>query len=252
MIHAVGDIHGQIAELDRALALIDAVGEPAAPVVFLGDYTDRGPESRAVIDRLVAEQGEGRVFLRGNHDRMFLRFLADGTIADPAIKSGKSWLHPSLGGGTTLASYGVAVPAADTLARLGHDPRCDSTLARLLAEAREAVPASHRAFLDATVLLHDAGAQVFVHAGLRPGLPLASQTEDDLLWIREPFLSDRRDHGPIIVHGHTALDAPQHYGNRLNLDSGAGYDRPITAALLDGRDAWVLSGRGRRVLPSGA
>ena len=246
MIHAIGDIHGQIAELDRALALVDATGEAGAPIVFLGDYTDRGPDSRAVIDRLIAEQGPGRVFLRGNHDRMFTRFLRHGIIADPAIKSGKTWLHPSLGGGTTLASYGVAVPDGDTLARLGHDPRRAEDLARLLAEARACVPEAHLAFLENTRLTYRTDDHVFVHAGLRPGLPLADQTEDDLLWIREPFLSDPRDHGPLVVHGHTALDAPAHHGNRLNLDSGAGYGRPITAALLDGRRAWSLTGWGRR------
>lgn len=248
MIHAIGDVHGQLGELDRALALIAARGEAGAGVVFLGDYVDRGPDSRGVIDRLLAERGPGHVFLRGNHDRMFLRFLSDGTIADPAIKSGATWLHPGLGGGATLASYGVAVPDDDTLARLGHDPRADPILARLLSDARAAVPDAHRAFLAETLLLHDAGPQIFVHAGLRPGVAPSAQVEDDLLWIREPFLSDRRDHGALVVHGHTALGAPTHYGNRLNLDSGAGYGRPITAALIDGRDAWALDGSGRRPL----
>ncbi len=253
MIHAVGDIHGQIGEFDRALRLIDAVGEPDAPVVFLGDYTDRGPDSRAVIDRLIAEREarpHSRIFLRGNHDRMFMRFLSDGIIADPGIKSGKTWLNPALGGGTTLASYGVEVPDPDTLARLGHDSKTDAILMQVLAEARAAVPSAHIDFFDKTLLLHDAGAQVFVHAGIRPGVLLSGQTEDDLLWIRKPFLSERRDHGALIVHGHTALDAPQHYGNRLNVDSGAGHGRPITAALLEGRSAWALTKHGRQpILP---
>ena len=76
-------------------------------------------------------------------------------------------------------------------------------------------------------------------------MPLADQVEDDLIWIREPFLSDPRDHGYLIVHGHTALDAPQHYGNRVNLDSGAGFGRPLTTAVFEGRDCWLLTPKGR-------
>nr|WP_281494146.1 metallophosphoesterase family protein [Jannaschia sp. S6380] len=255
MIHAVGDLHGQIGELERALALIDAMGEAGAPVVFLGDYTDRGPDSRAVIERLIAgpEAGRDWIFLRGNHDRMFLRFLRflrDGTVADPAIRSGKTWLHPALGGGRTLAAYGVRVPGDEVLSRLGQEPGHDADLARLLDAARDRVPAAHRAFLEGTRMFHEAGDQVFVHAGLRPGVPLDEQVEDDLLWIREPFLFDPRDHGPLVVHGHTAVDAPEHRDNRLNLDSGAGFGRPVTAALIDGRAAWCLTDAGRApILP---
>lgn len=86
---------------------------------------------------------------------------------------------------------------------------------------------------------------MFVHAGVRPGVPLDAQVEDDLVWIRSPFLEDTRNHGALIVHGHTALDAATHHGNRVNLDTGAGYGRPITAAIFEGRDAFILTDEGR-------
>ena len=91
----------------------------------------------------------------------------------------------------------------------------------------------------------DMGAQLFVHAGIRPGVPLDQQTEDDLLWIRDPFLPDPRDHGPLIVHGHTALAQVRHYRNRLNIDSSAAYGGPLSAVVLDGRKAWLLTASGR-------
>ena len=107
------------------------------------------------------------------------------------------------------------------------------------------MPPAHRRWLADLPLFHRRDAAIFVHAGIRPGVPLAAQTEDDLLWIRAPFLEDPRDHGALVVHGHTALDAPSHYGNRLNLDSSAGYGGPLSAAVIEGRQAWLLTDRGR-------
>lgn len=236
--YAIGDIHGQLDLLREAHALIAAdraaIGDAEAPVVHVGDLVDRGPSSRGVIDMLRdgIEAGENWVVLKGNHDRMFETFLRDPAERDPGLRADLSWLHPRLGGATTLASYGVANAA-------------DRPIAKVHAEAVALVPASHRAFVGALATWYRRGEAVFVHAGIRPGVPMPEQTETDLLWIREPFLSDPRDHGFLVVHGHTALDSATHYGNRLNLDSGAGYGRPLSTVVIEGRAAWLLTPEGR-------
>ncbi|WP_121634092.1 metallophosphoesterase family protein [Tropicibacter alexandrii] len=252
MIYAVGDIHGQLAELERVLALIDADGGSRARVVFLGDYVDRGPDSRGVVDRFLKGLDEGRdwVFLKGNHDAMFQRFLSDGTVTDDHIKSGKLWLHPSLGGNTTLASY-LDMTAlmhdlgAPPIESFGFDPMPDALVLKVLSAVGAAVPEEHRAFFAELALWHEEDDKIFVHAGVRPGVPMGMQDPEDLFWIREPFLSDTRSHGALIVHGHTALEAPERYINRVNLDSGAGYGRPLTAAVFDEGGIFTLTERGR-------
>lgn len=236
-IYVLGDIHGEVAMLDMALDRIAADGGTDAPLVSLGDLVDRGPASRAVIDTLMQGQAAGRdwTVLKGNHDRMFHRYLADGRVHDPRVVSGVDWLNPRLGGVATLASYGVMVDE-------GRDP------ADLLADARSAVPAAHLAFLQSMPLHHRADGLLFVHAGIAPGVALDQQTEDDLLWIRDPFLNHIGAHPWMVVHGHTALEAPAHCGNRINLDSGAGYGRPLTVAVFEGGRVWTLEAEGRRPL----
>lgn len=236
--YAVGDIHGQTGRLRAAHALIAAdrarTGDATAPVIHLGDLVDRGPDSRGVIALLIAGIAAGapwRVLL-GNHDRMFATFLKDPTARDPGLRAEFSWLHPAIGGGATLASYGVANPS-------------DRPLAPVHAEALQAVPAAHRAFLDGLSLWIRRGPVLFVHAGLRPGVALEDQDPSDLVWIREPFLSDPRDHGFLVVHGHTALPAPAHFGNRVDLDTRAGYGGPVTAAVFEDRCVHVLTDAGR-------
>jgi serine/threonine protein phosphatase 1 len=230
MIYAIGDIHGQLAQLIHALTLIEADGGPDAEIVFLGDYTDRGPDSRGVIEVLTAGLAHGRAWtaIKGNHDRMFERFVTDGNQFDDRILSGRGWLDPALGGDKTLTSYGVDPSGRD-----------------VLNESRTAVPPAHLAFLRALPHWHRVGDLLFVHAGILPGVAMADQAEDDLLWIRGEFLTDMRDHGPLIVHGHTALDNPTAYRNRINLDGGAGYGRPLVPAVFEGRDCWLLTGQGR-------
>lgn len=233
-IYAIADIHGYRAALEEALARIEEdAGAEDAPVVFLGDLVDRGPDSRGVIDLLVRGIAEGRpwIVVKGNHDRLFERFLDRGAEHDPRIMSGLGWLAPQLGGPATLASYGVESagrPAAE-----------------VLAEAREAVPASHLLFLRARPLWHLAGNLLFVHAGIRPGVPLEDQTEDDLLWIRQPFLDHARPHPWLVVHGHTPVDYPRHYGNRVNLDAGAGFGRELVPAVFEEDGAFLLEPGGR-------
>jgi serine/threonine protein phosphatase 1 len=170
--------------------------------------------------------------LKGNHDRMFARFLASGQAADPRILSGRTWLDPRLGGPATLASYGIAGVS-------------DMSPKDLLEAARTAVPSDHLSFLEQLPTHLERGELLFVHAGISPGTALADQIEDDLIWIRDPFLSYRKPHPWLVVHGHTALDMPFHFGNRVDLDGGAGYGRQIHPAVFQGRDCWILTEGGR-------
>ena len=254
MIYAVGDIHGQRAELEKALRWIEADGGPDARIVFLGDYTDRGPDSRGVLEILSRGMAEGRnrVAIKGNHDRMFERFVEANDVHDDHIKSGKGWLHPALGGQRTLGSYDGGEPflhpmngGLATLLAYGVEIEEGARQDAVQSAARDLVPESHRTFIAGLPLWHREGELTFVHAGIRPGVPMEEQVEDDLLWIRDGFLEDTRDHGSLIVHGHTALDRPEAYPNRVNLDGGAGYGRPLLPAVFDGRDAWLLTGEGR-------
>lgn len=233
-IYAIPDIHGHNAMLDDALARIDRDGGPDARIVVLGDLVDRGPDSRAVIERLIDGQARGRPWtvLRGNHDQMFVDFLDHGSPKFRQIKSGLSWRDRRLGGAATLASYGVT----------------DKDDAAAWQAAQTAVPQAHRDWLAGLPLWHEAGELLFVHAGIRPGVPLADQTPDDLMWIREGFLDHEGPHPWLVVHGHTALDFPQYFGNRVDLDAGAGYGRPLWPAVFEGTDGWLLTERGRLAL----
>ncbi|THD76646.1 serine/threonine protein phosphatase [Thalassobius vesicularis] len=235
-IYAVGDIHGQLEMLETALSRIEADGGPDAKIVFVGDLVDRGAGSRQVIERLMQGQAEGRdwTVLSGNHDDLFVGFLERGADHDPRILSGVPWSGPRIGGKATLASYGMQ--------------DLDRPIEALLEEARQVVPPAHLAFLKGLPLHHEAGALLFVHAGIRPGVALKDQTRDDQMWIRGDFLNDTRAHPWLVVHGHTAVEAPEHHGNRVNLDSGAGYGRPITAAVFEGREVWTLEAKGRATL----
>jgi serine/threonine protein phosphatase 1 len=233
--YAIGDIHGQLSMLEAAHARIardrEETGDGSAPVVHLGDLVDRGPDSRGVIDFLIEEIAGGApwIVLRGNHDTMLLDLLTG------AVETAESYLGPRIGGIETLASYGV---------RMG----TFRSRRAILEDAKAAVPESHRRFLAGLPLLHAGSDVLFVHAGIRPGVPITLQDEADLLWIREEFLIDPRDHGPLIVHGHTPVEVPEHRGNRVNLDTGAGFGRRLTAAVFEGRDCWILEERGRERL----
>lgn len=235
-IYAVGDIHGHLDMLEAALTRIEADGGRDARIVFLGDLVDRGAESRQVIDRLMKGQAEGRnwTVLCGNHDDLFAGFLSSGAINDARIKSGVPWTGPRLGGLTTLASYGMT--------------DLDRPAEALWTEAKVTVPQEHLDYLQGLPdhqLIDDI---LFVHAGIRPGIPLADQSRDDLMWIRKEFLDDPRPHPWLVVHGHTAVLTAEHHGNRVNLDSGAGYGRPITAAVFQDGRVWTLDAMGRMPL----
>jgi len=236
--YAIGDIHGHLDLLQRAHERIEADrarhGTAQAPVIHLGDLVDRGPDSPGVIDLLRLGIGAGQpwVVLKGNHDRGFSIFLDSPTARDAAMRAEFSWLHPRIGGAETLEAYGVRAPA-------------DRPIAHVNADAVAAVPPEHRAFMAALPAHAERGATLFVHAGIRPSVPLPQQTETDLIWIREPFLSHRDPHPWLVIHGHTAVDAPEHRGNRVNLDSGAAYGGLLTAAVVEGTEVFVLTDRGR-------
>lgn len=236
-IYAIGDIHGQTEQLERALELITMDGGAEAEVVFVGDYVDRGPDSRGVIDRLMQGQADGRnwICLKGNHDRMFTWFMEDFPREDPHLPVELYYLQERIGGAQTLASYGVDCGPSDRKSRV-HEA------------ARAAVPAQHLAWIDSLPLSHQAGEQFFVHAGIRPGVPPKEQTEHDMLWIRQGFLEHTESHPHLIVHGHTAEKCPVHYGNRVDIDCGAGYGRTLVPVGFEGDKAWSLTSEGRKPL----
>lgn len=235
-IYAIGDIHGHLELLKSAHHRINAdiALHGHGRIVHLGDLVDRGPDSRGVVDYLMQGVAAGRdwVVLKGNHDRLFTGFLTDPTVRDSGLKSDHSWLHPKIGGAATLSSYRVRSPQ-------------DRPIAPVHADALAAVPMDHRRFLENCPTSFACEDAFFVHAGIRPGIALKDQAEDDLVWIRKEFLEDPRDHGALVVHGHTAIVRATHCGNRLNLDSSAAYGGPLSAAVVEGRRAFLLTDAGR-------
>ncbi len=227
-VYAIGDIHGRDDLLARLHALIAedaATGTPAAnSLVYLGDYIDRGPASRQVIERLAGPPLAGfeAVFLKGNHDDFLLDFLDDDGPAD-------MWLMN--GGIATLASYGieVAFPPADP-AELDAIRR---DLARRLGPA-------HRDFLRRLRPSHAVGDYLFVHAGVRPGVDLAVQDPFDLMWIRGDFLDWDGPFGATVVHGHTITPIPVFRANRIGIDTGAYSSGRLTSLVLEGGSRRLL------------
>lgn len=238
--YAIGDVHGHLGQLvlahRRVLRDRERTGDADAPLIHLGDLVDRGPESAEVLEFLLMglAAGEPWVSLKGNHDAMFELFLEDPFARDPGLREGLDYLDPRLGGARTLASYFV--------------PTDRRGLAEIAAEARARVPMAHREFLAALPYVFETHQAIFVHAGIRPGVPLALQSPTDLTWIRKGFLDDWTDHGRLVVHGHTVVERPEHHGNRVNIDTGAGYGEPLTAVVVEGRDVWVLTDEGRTSL----
>lgn len=227
-IYAVGDVHGC---LEPLLALEDKIKEDASLregrklIVMLGDYIDRGPQSAAVLYHLSAAPPVGfdRICLRGNHDDAFLDYLKGDPAGDWYLEHGAD---------TTLQSYGLDVEA--------HGPFVGSNFA-LRQAVRAVVPASHIEFLEATAVMVAVGADVFVHAGVRPGRPLAEQEDEDLLWIRRSFL----DLGPglpvRVFHGHTPLREAFVSPERVSLDTHCYKSGRLTAARLSDGVVEILS-----------
>lgn len=209
---AIGDVHGHIGKLERLFERCERfAGSAETRFVLIGDYIDRGPDSRAVVDLLISMQrsmGPRIVCLRGNHEAVVLAAAADELHMLPGGVTLQQWIGENGGGAATLASYGVE-------------------------HARDIAPDA-LTWMAALPPYHDDGRRFFVHAGVHPDRPLDAQQEDDLLWIREPFLSHTGAFERLIVHGHTPTfdRLPDLRANRLNLDTGAGYDGPVTAAIF--------------------
>lgn len=234
LVYAIGDVHGSLSLLDDLLDRVaaDACAAPGVvrrTLILLGDYIDRGPDSAGVIDRLdrLAMPGFAIRYLLGNHELAMLDFLRD-----PA--AGRGWLR--FGGVATLASYGV------TDIRDMDDP---VALTALRDRLRHNLPARHLAFLENLEPMATVGDYAFVHAGVRPGAPLAEQCLDDLCWIRDPFLSFAGRHDKRIVHGHSISPFPDVRDNRIGVDTGAYAGGPLTALALRGSGIRFLQARGR-------
>ncbi|MFP4002282.1 MAG: metallophosphoesterase family protein [Alphaproteobacteria bacterium] len=217
VIYAIGDVHGRDDLLERLYGQIQADAERrywnrVRRIVHLGDYVDRGPASRQVIERAIAGlPGFESVCLKGNHEDMMLSYLETGTRWDA-----EQWLIN--GGLETLESYGAAGEPLDIIA------------------VRDAIGERHWRWLEGLKLSHREPGYFFVHAGIVPGRPLEEQEEKDLLWIRYAFLNSREDHGVRVVHGHTPVDAPEVRPNRINLDTGAYFSGHLTCAVFDGTE----------------
>ena len=222
-VYAIGDIHGRADLLSKMLNRIDAhvtLNPIRNPIeIFLGDYIDRGPASRDVFDLLVARDRSFRsVFLKGNHERYLTEFLTNPSV----LQEWQLW-----GGLETLMSYGVRPTLnADV-----------ETQAQIAAALDQVLPDSHRHFLGKLQSSFTCGDFFFVHAGVRPGVPLAKQREEDLLSIRQDFLLYEEDFSKIIVHGHTPVAAPEIRSNRINIDTGAYATGQLSCLVLEGENA---------------
>ncbi len=231
-VYAVGDIHGRLDLLDamRKLIATDAAIRKAERdpiermvVVYLGDYVDRGPDSKGVIDRLIEKPLPGfeAVHLKGNHEDFMLNFL------DAPERAGHAWLFN--GGIETLSSYGLT-----------RDPDAPQRMAIVRDDLARLMPDGHLDFLKGLDLQHQEGDYLFVHAGIRPGVELEGQSDQDLMWIREEFLEHPEDHGKMIVHGHTITWTPDIRSNRIGIDTGAFASDVLTCLVLEGTERKLL------------
>jgi serine/threonine protein phosphatase 1 len=219
-VYAVGDIHGRADLLARVLQKIDAdiaSATPHRPVqIFLGDYIDRGPSSRAVVDLLIERSKDGEtVMLKGNHESMLLQ-----TMDNPQLVA--NWLR--IGGLPTLKSYGVS---------LSGEPdrkKCEEVMAAFAS----AMPPTHHHFFADLKPAFSCGDFFFTHAGAKPGIDLKHQSEEDLMWIRDEFLESAYDFKKFIVHGHTPVQQPDFRPNRINIDTGAYATNNLTLLKIEG------------------
>jgi serine/threonine protein phosphatase 1 len=219
-LYAIGDIHGRadlLTQLHRMI-LADAASHATNQrliAIHLGDYVDRGPQGSDVIELLsgVVLPGFETVFLKGNHEQLMLEYLDGG--------DGKIWFHN--GGETTAESYGVAPLEADLWGDGATDTR---------AALRHMVPDKHIRFLNGLALSARYGDYYFAHAGIDPAIPLDDQSERDLLWIRDRFLTSTDDHGVVVVHGHSIARTVDIRPNRIGIDTGASYSGVLTALVL--------------------
>ncbi len=229
LVYAIGDVHGCDRHLER---LHERILEDASSAgdfdrrvaIYLGDYVDRGPDSKRVVDILLEQPLEGFEchYLIGNHEAFLLDFLQDAEM-------GPGWLFN--GGVATLESYGVSIDTSGGGLALTFD-----VLADIQENFMEKLPDAHRKFYETLALSKTEGDYFFVHAGIRPGVPLDEQAEDDMIWIRDEFLESSVDHGKVIVHGHTITQAPELRDNRIGIDTGAFATGILTALVLENHE----------------
>ncbi len=230
-LYSIGDIHGRLDLLEELHEMIrqDAIGfDGSKTVIYLGDYIDRGAQSSQVLDLLIGQtlRGFDTVFLMGNHEQSMLDFLQHPQAA-------AAWL--TYGGQVTLLSYGVGIGQVVM----------SQDLEQLRDELEEKLPQSHLDFLHSCRLVHTEGDYCFVHAGIRPDVPLQEQAAQDLIWIRDEFILSRVRHEHVVVHGHSITDEVEWLPNRIGIDTGAYQSGLLTALVLQGRDQRLLqTGRG--------
>jgi serine/threonine protein phosphatase 1 len=227
-IYAIGDIHGSSAPLRSLHELILAHANAGAPLrktlVYLGDFVDRGTDSRAVLDLLTAAPlaGFDHVFLKGNHEHELLRFLAEG--------DNPRWLK--YGGTETIYSYGAKPPDS---------PDDSDALLKARVELASKIPPDHLRFLTSLKSYHVDGDYLFVHAGVKPGVPLEKQSEADLLGIRDEFLNSPAAFEKIVIHGHSVSYQVEFRDNRIGIDTGAFASGHLTCLVLEGTGREILS-----------
>ena len=261
MFYVLGDIHGFLDKLDRGLSLIKADGGKDAPLYFVGDFVDRGPDSKAVIQKIMDAQSAGRPWqaVLGNHDLMFYEFVKTGRNRfDPELRADLSWTNNRLGGMTTLYSYMKDTPIDhpewenwDHVLEHGLGNEASDGLLDTIAEAarkNDALLEHLEWLINLPLQIEGPDNHLFVHAGIRPGVALADQTRDDLVWIRDGWLDYEGPLDQMVVHGHTALDFPVHHGNRINLDAGAGRGRTLVPAVYGDGKWFTLDENGRTPL----
>lgn len=220
-VYAIGDIHGRPDLLKKLQEMIraDAAHRPPAEdvVIYLGDYVDRGHDSRGVIEMLANHPLEGfqSVYLMGNHEDFMVRFLEDPKLGPPWIVNG---------GNATLMSYGVAVD------KVYNETALKEARNRLMSR----LPPSHWGFLHDLKTYHVEGDFLFVHAGIRPGVATEEQEPQDMMWIRDDFLNSAVEHEHVVVHGHSIHPKAEILDNRIGIDTGAYATGRLTCLILDG------------------
>jgi serine/threonine protein phosphatase 1 len=228
VIYAVGDVHGRLDLLRRLDALITADLAKRQPrhsrLVMLGDYVDRGADSKGVVEHLSTRKKlcSEEIFLRGNHEQVLLDFLEEADVLG-------SWCH--FGGLETLYAYGLK-PSL---------PLTPESQEELRLALRRALPPHHLSFLQGTRLSFETDTHFFVHAGVNPRVSLARQAAADLLWIRDDFLTSTRKLPKVIVHGHTPHELPEVLAHRINVDTGAYATGRLSCAVLTGSQCQMLS-----------
>ncbi len=227
-VYAIGDIHGcddLLGELIDAIDADDAARKPAeTTIIVLGDLVDRGPDSAKVVERLrtLKQQRPALRLILGNHEEIFLGALSGDS---KALR-----MFTRIGGRETLLSYGVGVEQYD---------RCDYEELQHALDVK--IPQAHRDFLASFEDMITIGDYMFVHAGIRPSVPLDDQIARDLRWIREPFLGFPRSLGKIVVHGHTISDEVEQRLHRIGIDTGAYLTGRLTAVGMHDAERWYLS-----------